>query len=412
MAAGGPQTRQRRIFTLTIATVRRLLASEVTPGILLCLAAVLGMLVANSGLSNLYFATLERGFGPFSAVEWVNDVLMVLFFLLVGLEIKREFSGGRLSTWGARLMPMLAAAGGMLVPALVYLAITHKTPGLSGGWAIPTATDIAFAIGILALLGRLVPPSLKLFLVTLAIIDDMGAIIIIAVAYTSDLSLPAMGAAALLLGALAALRRFGVRRLLPYLLVGIGLWQAVLLSGIHPTIAGVATAIFIPLKPLRAGMKSALHRLGHALEKPVNFLVLPVFAFANAGVSFAGVDAAMLLSPLPLGIAAGLFLGKQAGISGTLLLARLFRLPGRPAGASWLQIHGVAIICGVGFTMSLFIGGLAFTDRHLVDEVKIGVLAGSLLSALVGYLLLRIAARQQGISSRRAPSQGGPADRP
>jgi len=310
----------------------------------------------------------------------------------VGLEIKREFVGGQLSSWSDRALPMIAAAGGMAVPALVYLTVAGSTPGLAQGWAIPAATDIAFAIGVMALLGRRVPTSLKLFLVTVAIVDDMGAVAIIALAYTSDLNVLALLAAAAVGGGMVALNRAGVTRLLPYLLLGGLLWLAVLLSGVHATIAGVLTAIFIPLRAApgaREGTEPPLHRLEHALQPWVAYAIVPIFGFANAGVSFAGMGLETILAPLPLGIAVGLFLGKQAG---ALWLCVRFGVAPKPAGASWTQIYGVCLLCGIGFTMSLFIGGLAFADPILMDEVKIGVLGGSILSALAGYLVLRACA--------------------
>jgi NhaA family Na+:H+ antiporter len=313
-----------------------------------------------------------------------------VFFLLVGLEIKREFVGGELATWPQRRLPMLAAAAGMIVPALIYLLVAGRTVGLARGWAIPAATDIAFAIGVLALLGSRAPASLKLFLTTVAIVDDLGAVAIIALFYTGALNLPALGAAAALWLTMAVLAWAGVRRLWPYLLLAGALWFATLLSGVHATVAGVMAAAVIPIT--RDEESSPLHRLEHALAPWVAFAVVPLFGFANAGVSLAGLGPESLLAPLPLAIAAGLFLGKQLGIFGAIWLAVRLRLAPRPEGASWLQLYGVALLCGIGFTMSLFIGALAFPDRPaLIEEAKLGILAGSLLSALAGYLLLRLA---------------------
>lgn len=378
--------------TKYLAHLKNLVRSEAAGGVLLMLAAALAMLVANSPLAEVYFKGLAAHVGPLTLLHWINDGLMALFFLLVGLEIKREFSGGRLSTWPDRAMPMLAAAGGMAVPALIYLLIAGSTPGLSRGWAIPAATDIAFAIGVMALLGKRVPASLKLFLVTVAIVDDMGAVLIIAVAYTDQLNGLALLASLAIMTIMLALNRGGVRALSSYLLLAALLWLAVLWSGVHATVAGVLSAIFIPLRPAARSSQDTppLVRLEHSLQPWVAFAIVPVFGFANAGVSFAGIGMQQLLAPLPLGVAAGLFLGKQAGIMSTLWLCIKLRLAPTPANASWSQIYGICLLCGIGFTMSLFIGGLAFSDPLLIDEVKIGVLGGSILSAAAGFLVLRL----------------------
>jgi NhaA family Na+:H+ antiporter len=321
---------------------------------------------------------------------WINDALMALFFLLVGLEIKREFVEGQLASWEKRRLPVIAAAAGMAVPALLYLAVAGGDSLLARGWAIPAATDIAFAIAVLALAGSRVPASLKLFLTTIAIADDLGAVAIIAIFYTGALSLPALAAAAGLLLGLWAMGRAGVTRLWPYLIGAALLWYTILLSGVHATVAGVLAAAVIPLG--RDEKSSVLHRLEHALSPWVAFLVVPLFGFANAGVSLAGVDPALLLSPLPAGIALGLFLGKQFGIFAAVRLAVALGIAVRPRGATWLQVYGVALLCGIGFTMSLFIGGLAFPGRPaLAEEAKLGTLAGSLLAALAGYAVLRFA---------------------
>ena len=376
--------------------LRAFLQSEATGGIVLIAAAALAMSVANSALAPAYFEALEMKLGPLSIVHWINDGLMVLFFLLVGLEIKREFVDGHLASRANRALPMIAAAGGMAVPALIFLAIAGSTPGLARGWAIPSATDIAFAIGVIALLGRRAPTSLKLFLTTVAIVDDMGAVLIIALAYTAAISGPALLAAAILMAAMFVMNRAGVTRLWPYLLAFAGLWVAVLLSGVHATIAGVLTAAMIPVRASPAApdaQDSPLHRLEHGLQPWVAYAIVPLFGFANAGVSLAGIGVAQLLAPLPLGIAAGLFFGKQIGVFASVRLAVRLGLGTRPSGASWLQVYGVALLCGIGFTMSLFIGGLAFSDPLLIDEVKIGVLMGSILSAVAGYVVLRLAPR-------------------
>lgn len=349
------------------------------------IAAALALIVANSPTSALYFNALQANVLGMTVEHWVNDGLMAVFFLLVGLEIKREVLGGQLSTWAQRILPGLGALGGMVAPALVYLAFNAQSAETLRGWAIPTATDIAFALGILALLGSRVPFSLKVFLTALAIIDDLGAVLIIALFYTAELSLPALGAAAILLGGLAALNRFSVTRLWPYLLVGAGLWFATLQSGIHATIAGVVLALTIPMGSADDEEHSPLHRLEHGLAKWVGFFIVPVFGFANAGVSFGGLNAATVLGPLPVGIALGLFLGKQLGVFGAVWAAIRFGLARRPEGASMAQLYATATLCGIGFTMSLFIGGLAFAGhQETTDAVKIGVLAGSGLSAVLG----------------------------
>ena len=373
-----------------LSPFRLFLKTEATGGIVLIVAAMAAMLVANSPASGGYFEMLQAKLGPLSLLHWINDALMALFFLLVGLEIKRELVNGHLSRWSDRILPFIAAAAGMAVPALFYLLLTRDNPNLARGWAIPTATDIAFAIGVLALLGSRAPASLKLFLTTVAIVDDMGAVAIIALAYTPTLNGQALLAAAIILVAMIGLGRLGVRKLWPFLLLAAALWLAVLQSGVHATIAGVLAALAIPIGEED---RSPLHRLEHGLHPWVAFGIVPLFGFANAGVSFAGLGLGDLLAPLPLGIAAGLLVGKQIGIFGSVRLAVAYGLAERPTGARWMQIYGVALLCGIGFTMSLFIGGLAFTDPLLGDEVKIGVLGGSLLSAISGYALLWWAGR-------------------
>jgi Na+:H+ antiporter, NhaA family len=370
------------------ATVlRRFLTSEAAGGLLLIGAAAAAMLVANSSLGPAYSHGLELKLGPLSLHHWINDGLMAVFFLLVGLEIKRELVCGALADPAARRLPLLAAAAGMAVPALLYLLITGGDPRLVRGWAIPAATDIAFALGVLALLGRRVPASLKLFLATVAIVDDMGAVAIIALVYTAAINGAALAAAAVLLAALAALGRFRVRSLLPYLLLTAGLWAAMLLSGVHATLAGVLAALCIPAD----GEDSPLHRLEHALAGPVGFGIVPLFGFANAGVALGGLGWGVLAAPVPLAVAAGLFLGKQAGVLGAVVLAAATGIARPPAGASWRQLYGTALLCGIGFTMSLFIAVLAFpADPELADEARLGVLLGSLLSALAGYVVLRL----------------------
>ncbi len=384
------------------SALRAFLSSEAAGGIILMVAAACAMLVANSSLGTLYHDVLHTTvspaltdkLGPMTAHLWINDGLMAIFFLFVGLEIKRELVDGRLSTWSQRRLPVLAAAAGMAIPALVYLAIAGGDLALTNGWAIPAATDIAFAIGVLALLGPRAPTALKLFLVTVAIVDDMGAVAIIALFYTAGLKLPALLAAALILSAMFVMNRLGVRSLVAYMIGFALLWYAVLLSGVHATIAGVLAAFAVPIVRTPGdpdSPDSPLHRLEHALDTPVAFFIVPLFGFANAGVDLSGIGMDDALSPLPLGIAVGLFLGKQLGIFSAVWLAVRSGFAAKPRGATWLQIYAVAILCGIGFTMSLFIGGLAFADPLLVEEAKIGTLAGSVLAALVGYTLLRIA---------------------
>lgn len=374
-----------------LSIVRDFLHQEAAGGIVLMAAAAGAMVVANSAFSDAYFAALHLQAGPLSVHDWINDALMAVFFLLVGLEIKREFAEGQLARWSDRILPFIAAAAGMAVPAAIYLGIAGSTPGLSRGWAIPSATDIAFAIGALALLGPRVPIALKLFLTTVAIVDDMGAVAIIALAYTPSISGPALLGAILMFCTMLVLGRLGVRRLWPYLALAPLLWIAIFLSGVHATIAGVLTAFAIPIGSGEDEAASPLHRLERVLHPWVAFGIVPLFGFANAGISFVGIGLRELLAPLPLGIAMGLFAGKQIGIFGSLRIAVACGVAERP-DASWAQVYGVALMCGIGFTMSLFIGGLAFADPLLGDEVKIGVLGGSLLSAVAGFLVLRLAA--------------------
>ncbi|WP_395757148.1 Na+/H+ antiporter NhaA [Achromobacter sp. EB05] len=383
-----------------VSFLQAFLRSEALGGYVLMLAAVVALIVANSPLAPGYFEILgaKLGFqaGPVllkeSVLHWINDGLMAVFFLLVGLEIKREVLDGQLRGAARIVLPGIAALGGMAMPALIYVLLNLGSPDTLRGWAIPAATDIAFALGILALLGSRVPTSLKVFLTALAILDDLGAIVIIALFYTSELNLFALGMAGALLACLFCLNRAGVLRLAPYLLIGAVLWYFVLKSGVHATLAGVALALTIPLRPRnqgRAGEHSPLHSLEHALHKPVALLIVPLFGFANAGVSFAGMGLSSLAQPVPLGVALGLFLGKQLGVFGFAWLAIRTGLASLPRHASFTQLYGVALLCGIGFTMSLFIGALAFSDPAAVDATKIGVLTGSLASAVAGFLLLR-----------------------
>ena len=386
----------------TRAVLSGFLESEAAGSILLIAGAALAVLLANSRFAGDYHHLLEQPIGPALSARLgpltphllINDGLMALFFLLVGLEIKREFVDGHLATWQQRRLPVLAAGAGMAAPAAIYLIAAGGRSELASGWAIPAATDIAFALGVVALLGRRVPASLKLFLTTVAIVDDLGAVAIIALAYTASLDTLALGAAGLILLAMYIVGKSGVTALWPYALLALGLWYAILCSGVHPTVAGVLAAATVPVTAPDAAdaAHSPLHRLETMLAPLVAFLIVPLFGFANAGVAFANLEWDDLVSPLPLGIAAGLFVGKQIGVFGAIWLAVRTGFAARPSGATWLQLYGIALLCGIGFTMSLFIGALAFPGQPLlVEEAKIGVLLGSLASALLGYALLRLA---------------------
>jgi NhaA family Na+:H+ antiporter len=381
------------------SALRSLLTNEASGGLVLMASAALALLVANSALAPGYFALLNTYVGGLSLLHWVNDALMALFFLLVGLEIKREVLDGRLRTWPDRILPGIAALGGMVGPALVYVAVNQSSPETLRGWAIPAATDIAFALGVLALLGSRVPVSLKIFLTALAIVDDLGAVLIIAAFYTAEVSLPMLGGAALIMAVLVGLNRTGATRLSVYLALGLLLWFFVLKSGVHATVAGVLLAMTVPLRasPGRPeDVTSPLHRLEHGLQPWSAFLVLPIFGFANAGVSLSGVTGQMLLDPVTLGVALGLILGKQIGVFGAVVAIVGLGLGQRPAHASWGQIYGVSLLCGIGFTMSLFIGLLAFAGfPEREAETKIGVLAGTLVCMALGTIVLLFASRSK-----------------
>jgi NhaA family Na+:H+ antiporter len=373
-----------------LAIFASFLASESAGGLVLMGAALAAIIVANSPMASLYFAALHSVWGGLSVELWINDGLMAIFFLMVGLEIKREVLAGGLASWGQRALPGFAAGGGMLVPALIYVGINMGNPETLSGWAIPAATDIAFALGVLSLLGKRVPTSLKVFLAALAILDDLGAVTIIALFYSTGLNLPMLGASFATLAVLVIMNRMGVQRLLPYLLLGLLLWFFVLQSGVHATLAGVALALCIPLGTRQEEARSPLLFLEEKMHYWVAFAVVPVFGFANAGVSLSGISLGNLVDPVPLGVALGLFFGKQIGVFLAATLAIRSGLANLPEGSNWMQMYGVALLCGIGFTMSLFIGNLAFPGApHLIDEVKVGVLMGSILSAIVGVLLLR-----------------------
>ena len=401
-----------RQTTAAVAQALQALAKhEAAGGILLFGAAVLAIVMDNSPLAWLYDGLLETQasiqVGPLSIAKplllWINDGLMAIFFFLVGLEIKREVLEGQLSSREQIILPGAAAAGGMAVPALIYVALNYGDPEELRGWAIPAATDIAFALGALALAGPRVPLALKVFLLAIAIIDDLGAIVIIALFYTADLSIEALVLSGTGVVALVVLNRLKVNTLAPYILVGVFVWVCVLKSGVHATLAGVVLAMAIPLRVEGPKAQSPLHRLEHGLHSWVVYGILPIFAFANAGVSLAGLSVERLLEPLPLGIAAGLFFGKQIGVMGMTWVAVRTGVARLPKNVDWLQVYAVALLTGIGFTMSLFIGTLAFDDPEHAASVRLGVLSGSLLSATAGFLVLRWSlARSHGAERRLA----------
>lgn len=378
---------------LRFTAIRELLASQASGGQVLTMAAAAALFAANSVLSDQYFHLLHVQIGPMSLLHWINDGLMAVFFLLVGCEIKREFVDGEMASWPRRILPGVAAAAGMAVPALIYLAINRDVPANAAGWAIPTATDIAFALGVMALLGNRVPTSLKLLLTAIAVIDDLGAIVVIAAVYTKGLNVAALGAAAGITAGLALLSWRRVQALWPYLLLGVGLWVAIHASGIHATLAGVITALALPIRATPGtpeDRESPLLRVEHGLVSLVGFVIVPVFGFANAGVDLRDLSLEAALDPLVLGIAAGLVLGKQLGIFGAIMALVRLRIVDMPAHASARQLWGMSLLCGIGFTMSLFIAALAFgggSDQEAA--AKLGIIAGSLIAALAGMAILR-----------------------
>jgi NhaA family Na+:H+ antiporter len=390
---------------------------EAAGGVVLMMAAAFALILSNSPLSWIYDALLGTPVviqvGALALDKplllWINDGLMAIFFFLIGLEIKREVIEGRLSSLQKSASPVIAAVGGMLVPALIYVAFNWGDPTALRGWAIPAATDIAFAVGVLALLGSRVPVALKVFLLALAIIDDLGAIVIIALFYTSELSLSVLAIAAVGMAALGYLNYRGVTHTAPYVAVGLIIWVCVLKSGVHATLAGVVIALFIPLRAEGKDGESPLKRVEHGLSAWVAFGVMPIFAFANAGVALYNLSVEDLLDGIPLGIAFGLFLGKQIGILAFTWGAVRIGLAKLPDGATWFQVYGVAVLAGIGFTMSLFIGTLAFSGPEEGAAVRLGVLAGSVMSALFGYLILRMAlpdkAKTTSAAGRRSHSR-------
>jgi len=369
---------------------------EAASGLVLLVAAIIALVISNSNFSELYFSILKKylfiGINDFglklSVHHWINDLLMAIFFFFVTLEIKREFIQGELSNFKKALLPIIGAVGGMVIPALVYVAINFGNHETLNGWAIPSATDIAFSLGILSLLGSRVPISLKIFLTALAIIDDLGAILIIAFFYSGDLSISYLSLILITYIVLLVLNKFGVKKFVPYLIMGTFMWFFTYKSGIHATIAGVLLASTIPHR-IKDKDFSLLIKLEHAISPYVAFMIMPIFAFANAGVSLEGLSLQSLLQPVPLGILLGLFIGKQIGVMFFSFFAVKLGVAQMPDNSNWLSLYGVSILTGIGFTMSLFVGNLAFSENiQYIDGVKIGVLAGSLLSTLFGYFIL------------------------
>jgi NhaA family Na+:H+ antiporter len=375
---------------------------EAASGLLLLISAVIALFISNSNLSNLYFETLNRylfvginNFGiKMSLLHWINDALMAVFFFFVTLEIKREFLQGELSNRKQALLPIIAAIGGMLVPALIYVYINFQTGDTLNGWAIPSATDIAFSLGVLSLLGSRVPISLKVFLTALAIIDDLGAIVIIAFFYSGDLSIKYLSLLLITFIALIILNKFNIKKFIPYLLLGLILWFFTHESGIHATISGVLLATVIPHRKKEKDY-SLLIKIEHSISPYVAFGIMPLFALANAGVSLSGMNFDTLLLPVPLGILLGLFIGKQIGVFLFSIISIKLNIAQMPNNANWLNFYGVGVLTGIGFTMSLFVGNLAFVENvQYISGVKIGVLTGSLLSTVFGYVLLLVATKK------------------
>ena len=375
---------------------------EAASGLVLLIAAILALIISNGSLADLYFHTLEKylfiGINEFglklSVHHWINDALMAIFFFFVTLEIKREFIQGELSNLKQAMLPIIAAVGGMIIPALFYVVINFGNSETMNGWAIPSATDIAFSLGILSLLGSRVPISLKVFLTALAIIDDLGAILIIAFFYSGDLSIVYLSLILISYILLLVLNKFSIKIFTPYLIIGLFMWFFTYKSGIHATIAGVLLASTIPHR-LKDHDFSLLVKLEHAISPYVAFMIMPLFAFANAGVSLAGLSLSTLLNPVPFGILCGLFFGKQIGVLLFSFVSIKLKFAEMPNNSSWLSLYGVSILTGIGFTMSLFVGNLAFVENvQYMDGVKIGVLAGSLLSTLAGYFLLLVTSKK------------------
>ncbi len=376
-------------------TLRDFLKLESAGGIVLIASAALALIIANTPLAPAYFGTLETklnvSFGSFeinkALLLWINDGLMAIFFFLIGLEVKREIISGQLSSWDKASLPVAAAIGGMAIPAMIYVGFNFNSPESIGGWAIPAATDIAFALGILSLLGPRVPVAMKALLLAIAVIDDIGAITVIALFYTGEIKIDMLIGGGISLALLFALGRMRIASTIPYVLLTLVMWVFVLKSGVHATLAGVTAAMMIPMVA-RDGSR-LLEHMEHGLHKWVAFLIIPIFGFANAGVTLIDLSPADLLQPLPLGIALGLLIGKQIGIVGFAWLAVKSGMAKLPDGVGWRKIHGISVLAAIGFTMSLFIGNLAFADPAQIDAVKVGVLSGSLVAALAGYFLLK-----------------------
>lgn len=383
------------------AALKDFLKQESAGGIFLIVAAALALVIANSPFAASYFGTLQTNlnlsFGDFvldkALILWINDGLMAIFFFLIGLEVKREVIDGQLSSWNQASLPLAAAIGGMAIPALIYVGFNLNSPESIGGWAIPAATDIAFALGILSLLGPRVPVAMKALLLAIAVIDDIGAILVIALFYSGEIKLDMLAGAGAMLALMFVIGRLRIGSAIPYVLLTVIMWVFVLKSGVHATLAGVTAAMMVPTVA-RDGTYFA-ERLEHEMHPWVAFVIIPIFGFANAGVSLSGITPADLLAPLPLGIALGLLIGKQLGIVGFAWLAVKTGLAKLPDGVGWAKVHGLSLLAGIGFTMSLFIGNLAFTDAARIDAVKIGVLSGSLIAAIAGFLLLRATLPQE-----------------
>jgi len=379
------------------AALKDFLKQESAGGIVLMVTAALALVIANSPLAPAYFGTLDTklnvSFGSFAIdkalILWINDGLMAIFFFLIGLEVKREIVDGQLSNWNKASLPLVAAVGGMAIPALVFVAFNLDSPDTISGWAIPAATDIAFALGILSLLGPRVPVAMKALLLAIAVIDDIGAITVIALFYTGEIKIDMLIAGGVVLAVLFAIGRMRIASSMPYVLLAVVMWVFVLKSGVHATLAGVTAAMMVPMVA-RDG-SHLLERMEHGLHSWVAFLIIPVFGFANAGVSLIGLSPSDLLAPLPLGIALGLLIGKQVGIVGFAFVAVKAGIATLPDGIGWRKLHGLSLLAAIGFTMSLFIGNLAFADAATVDAVKLGVLAGSVIAAITGFVLLKSA---------------------
>lgn len=370
------------------------LQSASAGGVLLFVAAVIGVILANSPVGNLYTALLHTEFGPLPVELWINDVLMAIFFLFVGLEVKREMIAGELNTNAKRFLPGIAAFFGLLMPALIYFFIAGDNPEYVRGWGIPTATDIAFAIGIVSILGSRVPVAMKVFLTTLAVMDDLMAIIIIAFFYTAELNFFYLFVAAIAILALSYINRMNYTRPVPYITLGILLWFCIFKSGLHATLAGVILAMFVPFHGTRDGRHvSPLMEWEHTLSNLVTFIIVPLFGFANAGVSFHGISFDHLWHPVVLGVSVGLILGKQIGVFGTLFVLVKANLVEMPAQTNWKQVYGIALCCGIGFTMSLFVSLLAFPPGDAQEMAKVGIFAGSIISGILGYIVLRLSGK-------------------